>query len=304
MSQQAKRPAEVKEAIRQWWADFPMTYGDEHGNTDYRTASEPGGISLGSRDFFENADATFYRWNEPLHAPAGRFARLFDYPAYRGKRVLEVGCGMGCMAMNWAMQGAEVTAVDLNPVAVAQTRRRFELFNLSGEILEVDGESLPFDEGTFDYVYSWGVLHHTPGTRQAISEIRRVLTPGGTTGVMLYNRQSLLYRFIVRWQEGFVNLETLCLDERALASRYADGDRREGNPHTWPVTVDEIRHDLFGQFTDVSVRVLGTDVPNVLNIWAPELGTKVVSQGAIDALARRWGWSLWTTARIGEERKA
>jgi SAM-dependent methyltransferase len=287
---------DLKAAIRGWWADFPMTYGDEHGNTDYRDGAAPARVSLGTREFFDNADATFYRWNEPLHSPDGRFARLFDYPAYRGKRVLEVGCGMGCMAMNWALHGAQVTAVDLNPVAVAQTRRRFEIFGLAGEVQEVDGESLPFADRTFDYVYSWGVLHHTPGTKSAIDELHRVLKPGGRAGVMLYNRRSLLYRIVVRWQEGFVNLERRWLDDRALASRYADGDRREGNPHTWPVTRDEIEDDLFDRFADVQVRVLGTDVPNILNILSNELGTKVMPQASIDALARRWGWSLWTTA--------
>ncbi len=287
---------EIKEAIRRWWADFPMTYGDEHGNTDYRQGAGSAGVPLGSREFFENADATFYRWNEPLHTGDAKFGKLFDYPAYHGKRVLEVGCGMGCMAMNWARQGARVTALDLNPVAVAQTSRRFDLFGLEGDIREVDGESLPFADATFDYVYSWGVLHHTPGTERAVAELHRVLKPGGAVGVMLYNRQSLLYRFIVRWQEGFVNLERRWLDERALASRYSDGDRREGNPHTWPVTRDEIRDVLFRDFADVRTVVLGTDVPNVLNAWGNELGTKGMPKPAVAALARRWGWSLWTTA--------
>jgi 2-polyprenyl-3-methyl-5-hydroxy-6-metoxy-1,4-benzoquinol methylase len=284
--------AALKDAIRRFWADFPMTYGDEHGSTEYGAHA----LAIGSRGFFEQADATFYRWNEPLHSPEAPFGRLFDYPSYRGKRVLEIGCGMGCMAMNWAQQGAQVTAVDLNPVAVQQTGRRFELFGLNGEIREVDGERLPFPEGTFDYVYSWGVLHHTPGTRDAIREIHRVLKPGGHTGVMLYNRESLLYRIVVRWQEGFVNLERRWLDEPSLASRYADGDRREGNPHTWPVTRHELLTDLFQPFIDVRVRVLGTDVPNILNVLGNELGTKVMPKAAVDALSRRWGWSLWTTA--------
>lgn len=286
---------DVKEAIRQWWAAFPMTYGDEHGNTTYVDADGVTRVSIGSKAFFENADATFYRWNEPLHSPDGHFAKLFDYPSFRGKRVLEVGCGMGCMAMNWAQQGALVTAVDLNPVAVAQTRRRFELFGLPGDIQEVDGERLPFADETFDFVYSWGVLHHTPGTRQAIAELARVLKPGGRAGVMLYNRESFLYRFVIRWQEGFVNLERRWLDDLGLASRYSDGDRREGNPHTWPVTRAEIEHDLFRPFEAVSVQVLGTDVPNILNVWGNELGTKVMSRPSVQALARRWGWSLWAT---------
>lgn len=288
---------DIKREIRQWWADFPMTYGDEHGNTDYRRGSTNVSVALGSREFFENADLTFYRWNEPLHAGDGHFGRLFDYARYRGKPVLEVGCGLGCMAMNWAQQGALVTAVDLNPVAVDQTRRRFDVFGLTGDIREADAEALPFADASFDFVYSWGVLHHTPGPRQAIAELRRVLKAGGRVGVMLYNRRSLLYWFLVRWQEGFVNMERRWLAELELASRYADGDRREGNPHTWPVTAREIRRDLFRDFADVEVRVLGTDVPNVLNIWAPELGTRIMTTAAISALARRWGWSFWTTAR-------
>ena len=57
---------------------------------------------------------------------------------------------------------------------------------------------MPFADATFEYVYSWGVLHHTPGIDRAIAEIHRVLKPGGGVGVMLYNRESLLYRFLVR----------------------------------------------------------------------------------------------------------
>lgn len=113
---------------------------------------------------------------------------------------------------------------------------------------------------------------------------------------MLYNRESLLYRVVIRWQEGFVNLERRWLDDLALASRYTDGDRREGNPYTWPVTAGEIKRELFRQFDDVDVRVLGTDVPNILNAWGNELGTRRMAKAAVNALARRWGWSLWTTA--------
>jgi SAM-dependent methyltransferase len=288
--------SEVREAVRRWWADFPMTYGDEHGNTLYGESGKPDHVAFGSREFFERADATFYRWNEPLHGPLGPFSNLFDYASYRGRDVLEVGCGMGCMAMNWARHGARVTAVDLNHVAVDQTRRRFEIFGLDATIREADAGQLPFPDSSFDYVYSWGVLHHSPGLASAIGEIRRVLKPGGRVGVMLYNRESLLYRFVIRWQEGFVNLERLWLDDLGLASRYTDGDRREGNPHTWPVTAAEIKRELFVQFDDVNVRVLGTDVPNVLNAWGNELGTRRMSKAAVNALARRWGWSLWTTA--------
>ena len=286
---------DIKKNIREWWASAPMTYAESHGHVEYRL---PDGtmerVALGSQRFFELADAVFYRWNEPLHTAQGRFARIFDYERYRGKRVLEIGCGMGCMASNWAKHGALVTAVDLNPVAIAQTKRRFEVFGLQGEIMEVDAEGLPFPDETFDFVYSWGVLHHTPGIQKAIEGIHRILKPGGRIGLMLYSRESVLYRYFVKYQEGLINMESAFLDELGLASRYGDGAREEGNPHTWPVTRDEVMHDLIPMFAEREIKTFGTDVPEALNTWFPRLGQRLPVSWR-KALARRWGWSFWMT---------
>src|SRR2546426_1063304 len=141
---------EITSAIGDWWAQNPMTYAPVHGATTY--ALEDGterSVELGSREFFEIADRTLYQWNESLHTPGGRFGRIFDYERYRGRPVLEIGCGMGCMAMNWAMHGARVTAVDLNPVAVAQTRRRFDLLGQAAVIQQADSRRLPFMDESF-----------------------------------------------------------------------------------------------------------------------------------------------------------
>lgn len=285
----------TKAEIRDWWAGAPMTYGERHGDVEY---TRPDGtkekVTLGSRRFYEIADERFYSWNTPLHPDGQPFAKIFDYDRYRDHRVLEVGCGMGCMAMNWAKHGARITAVDLNPVAIAQTRKRFEIFGLHGEINEADGEALPFPDSTFDYVYSWGVLHHSPNTRASVAELHRVLKPGGAAGVMLYHRNSILFDYTVRWIEGFVNMESMFLDELELASRYGDGGREEGNPHTWPVTEDEVRNELFAQYDDVEIKVLGTDIPPILNTWRSDLAARM-GQQKVDALAERQGWSLWIT---------
>jgi len=286
-----------KAAIRDWWARAPMTYAEQHGSVRYRRADgSVEEVALGSRRFFELADEVFYGWNQPLHAADAPFGKLFDYPRHRGQRVLEVGCGMGCMAMNWARQGALVTAVDLNPTSITQTRQRFTTFGLAGDIREADAEALPFEDDSFDYAYSWGVLHHTPGIRSALQELHRVLKPGGGIGVMLYHRHSFLYLSQTLWQEGYVNLESLFLDPLGLGSRYGDGAREEGNPHTWPVTKREVRRDLMPQFADLDIKVLGTDVPHTLNTWWPGLGHRLPAR-VLDALARRWGWSLWITGR-------
>ena len=285
----------LKAQIRDWWAGAPMTYGDQHGSTEYVC---PDGtverVELGSRRFFEIADKRFYGWNTPLHG-SRPFEGIFDYARYRGRRVLEVGCGMGCMAMNWAEAGAEMTAVDLNPVAVAQTRRRFEVYGLAGRIEQADGETLPFPDASFDYAYSWGVLHHTPGTAAALREINRVLKPGAGIGVMLYHRRSLLYRYTISFIEGWLNAERDVLTELELSSRYGDGAREEGNPHTWPVTAAEVT-ELFSGFADLSIRVLGTDVPDILNVLRPNFAARL-GERRVQALAGRYGWSLWITAR-------
>ena len=199
---------------------------------------------------------------------------------------------MGAMAAQWAKQGAILTAVDLNPVAIAETRQRFAVFGLSGQIQQSDGRELPFDDASFDYVYSWGVLHHSPDLATSVREFLRVLKPGGEFGMMLYHRRSLLYWYHIRFLEGFLHGERLFLDDLQLASRYSDGDRAEGNPHTWPITKMEARQ-LFGpSVRQLSLSVLGTDIDGIMSDLAPGAG-RLVPRVLRKALARRFGWSLW-----------
>lgn len=290
------RPSETKKAVQDWWAANPMTYGKEHGETAYRQGNETRDYELGSREFFEQADKVFLRWNETLHHPGLPFGRIFDYEHHRGKNVMEIGCGMGFMSMNWGRQGANIFATDLNPVAVHQTRQRLNVFGVPGQVLQTDGERLPYKAASFSLVYSWGVLHHTPGIQKAIDEVHRVLEPGGAIGLMLYNRGSLRQRYLTDFVEGYLHLENEFLNPLELNSRYGDGARQEGNPHTWPVTKDEVRKSLMHRFENVKIEVLGTEVSNVLDLLIPGLGKFLLPLAMKKSLARRWGWSLWITA--------
>ena len=277
-----------KQEIQKWWADNPQTYADIHGQTAYKDRHQ----EFGTLAFFERLDQEFQSWNKPLHAKAP-FDRLFPYEHYSSQsRVLEVGCGMGTMAMNWAQHGVQVTAVDLNPSAVEQTKKRFELYGLKGDIHLEDGNKLSFEDNEFDYVYSWGVLHHSPNLDQSISEMMRVTKSGGGFGIMLYNRRSLLYWYLTRYIEGFLHFESHFLGPLELASRYGDGYRQEGNPHTWPVTSDELK-ELFRPFSDdIQVKILGTDLDQLFKLLLPGLGV-IVPTWAKKVWARRFGWSLW-----------
>jgi ubiquinone/menaquinone biosynthesis C-methylase UbiE len=274
--------------VERWWAENPMTYGAEHGQAVY----DDGEYQLGTRPFFERVDREFYSWNRPLHGERP-FDRLFPYGRCAGGgRVLEVGCGMGTMAMNWARAGARMTAVDLNPTAVEMTRRRFELFGLEGDVRQEDARALPFPDGHFDYAYSFGVLHHSPDLEQSVAELMRVLRPGGGFGVMLYNRRSILYRYSVEYLQGFLHYENRFLGPLELASRYGDGDTAEGNPHTWPITREEALAMFAPYSRGVRVRCLGTDLDQLFRQMLPFVG-RLVPRLVRKSWARRYGWSLW-----------
>ncbi|MCP4659393.1 MAG: class I SAM-dependent methyltransferase [bacterium] len=123
---------------------------------------------------------------EPFLSDFARFDR------YRGKSVLEVGVGLGADHQRFAEAGAILAGTDITRRAVTHTRRRFELLGLRSNLLSSDAENLPFRDQSFDLVYSWGVIHHTPDTAGAVAEIRRVLRPGGECKVMIYQKYSIV----------------------------------------------------------------------------------------------------------------
>jgi SAM-dependent methyltransferase len=275
--------------IERWWAEHPMTYADAHGETTYADEAP----ELGSSEFFAQVDRRFYEWNRPLHGERP-FERIFPYDEYGSDdRVLEIGCGMGTMAMNWAQAGVRMTAVDLNEVAVEQTRRRMELAGLDVDVRQADARELPFEDDSFSYAYSWGVLHHSPEIERSLEELMRVLRPGGGFGVMVYHRRSLLHWYLTEYVEGFLNYERRFHDPLGLASRYSDAGREEGNPHTWPLTQRELEGLLAPYGGDGQIRVLGTDLDYVLSMILPGLGR--VPAALKKPLARRFGWSLWAS---------
>src|SRR5881628_1594338 len=114
---------------------------------------------VGTREYFDEVEARKY-FVEP-HIP--RFA---EFERWKGKSVLEIGCGIGTDTINFARHGAAVTAVDLSTASIDVARQRAEVFGLSDRIQFVQGNSEELDRlveaGKFDLVYSFGVIHHTP----------------------------------------------------------------------------------------------------------------------------------------------
>jgi ubiquinone/menaquinone biosynthesis C-methylase UbiE len=118
------------------------------------------------------------------------FARFGDGA---DKDVLEVGVGMGADHLEWARSRPNYLAgIDLTPRALTWTAQRLDSCSLKSDLREADAENLPFPDCSFDIVYSWGVLHHSPDTPRAFLEAHRVLRPGGALRVMIYHRPSIV----------------------------------------------------------------------------------------------------------------
>jgi len=161
----------LKQEVKQFWDTRPC-------GTQFTQ------LAWGSKEFFDDVESTRYA-TQPF------MKSLVGFEKYAGKKLLEVGCGLGTDLLQFARGGAVTTGVDLTPNSIKLARKLFAVRSLHGDLLVADAEALPFDDNTFDVVYSFGVLHHTPNTSKAIDEVFRVLAPGGKIIIMLYHKRSL-----------------------------------------------------------------------------------------------------------------
>ena len=117
----------------------------------------------------------------------------FNFSELKGQKVLIVGCGSGAEACLFAKAGAAAAAIDLTGTATRLAAANAREHGLKVDFCQVDAERLAFRSGTFDYVFSWGVLHHSANPLGAFEEVSRVTKPGGRGLIMVYNRSSLRY---------------------------------------------------------------------------------------------------------------
>lgn len=161
--------------------------------------------------------------------------RFAGFESSAGKRVLEIGVGMGADFLRWVRAGALATGVDLTERAVELTTARLAAEGLQADVRVADAENLPFPDGSFDIVYSWGVLHHTPNPAQALAEAQRVLAPGGELRIMLYHRRSWVA--LAAWAR-------FCLLRGKPQGGLRAGVAHIESPGTRAFTVEEVRRML------------------------------------------------------------
>jgi len=252
-----------------------------------------------ARAFFGRIDGEFRRaawFAQPAGAPL--FGGLLDYAALRGRRVLEVGCGLGAMSAELARQGASVTALDLTWTGVTSVRRRFCLARAPGSAVQGDVSRLPFAGESFDVVWSWGVLPYVPDLAAALIEIRRVLRPGGEVRLMLYNRHSVYNWLGIIARYGIGRLQLLRHSVPELWSRYSDGRDIGGCPFVRYYSRGELRRALRG-FDVLEMRAF--EQKAALTSFAPRAKRRAIEARIPDALMRvlfgRVGMLLYCRAR-------
>ena len=264
------------EKVRNYWDARPC---------NIRHSTSP----VGTRQYFDEVEARKY-FVEP-HIPL--FA---EFEKWKGKRVLEIGCGLGTDTINFARAGAEVTAVDLSAESLALAKKRAQVFGFDNiTFYQANAENLsdyvPVDR--YDLVYSFGVIHHTPHPERVIEQIHKYMDRESVFKIMVYHRTSWKV-FWMLMKYGKKPGETL--DE--LIARYSEAET--GCPVTYSYTAETVREFLKG------FDVLETRIDHIFPYSIPEYKRyeyrkvwyfRYLPPALFRQMERRWGWHLCVTAR-------
>jgi ubiquinone/menaquinone biosynthesis C-methylase UbiE len=250
----------VIDAITAYW---------NHRIHDLEMTDQP----VGTKAFFDDLDD--YRFDKLHYLP-----KVVDFSAFRGQRLLEVGCGIGTDLVRFAKGGARVTGVDLAQTAIDLARKNFELNGVVPEDLRVaNGEALPYADTSFDVVYGHGVIQYTADAPALIRELHRVLKPGGTGIFMVYNR--------VSWLNALSKVMKVALEH-------------EDAPVLKKYSIAEFR-ELLKPFADVRIVPERFPVKSRLHKGWKGVAFNTMFVGTFNALPRSWvrplGWHLMAFCR-------
>lgn len=231
---------------------------------------------VGTAEYFDEVEARKY-FVEP-HIPG--FA---EFDRWNGKRVLEIGCGLGTDATNFARAGAIYSGFELSTASLELAKKRFEVFGLNGTFYEGNAEQVDqvVPEGGFDLIYSFGVIHHTVTPRNVIEGARKLIADDGELRIMLYNKNS--------WKDTMIR------------AGFDQPEAQSGCPIAFTYTDEEVRELLAGQFEVTSIQAEHI-FPYVVEKYVkyeyePEPWFKAMPEAMFRALEQSFGWHLLIKAK-------
>jgi len=233
---------EAQAGNKTWWTDNTMSYDwkDKIVRPEF------------SREWFDEVDRRFVESARHFAHTDRPFGAIIPFDRIVGKRVLEVGCGMGLHTELMARAGAQVTAIDISPKSVAATKARLALRGVEAEVRELDAETIDSAD-EFDFIWSWGVIHHSSRTGRVLRNLHRALKPGGQLRFMVYSLDGmqayavLMRRYMLGFWRGRSLDELLWQSTDGFLARYFTRDSLTNLCRTF---FDEVELQVFGLEAD------------------------------------------------------
>jgi 2-polyprenyl-3-methyl-5-hydroxy-6-metoxy-1,4-benzoquinol methylase len=269
---------EAQAGNKTWWTDNAMSYDwkDKIVRPEF------------SREWFDEVDRRFIESARHFAHTDRPFGAIIPFEQIAGKRVLEVGCGMGLHTELMARAGAHVTAIDISPKSVAATRARLALKDVVADVSELDAETLDVG-GQFDFIWSWGVIHHSARTGRVLRNLYNALKPGGQLRFMVYSLDGvqayavLMSRYMFGFWRGRSLDELLWQSTDGFLARYFTRDSLANLCRTF---FDEVELQVFGLEADA------VPLPSALR----RLVRPLFSDRYIEKAVRQRGAFLFATA--------
>lgn len=264
------RNAEHQSRNREWWTKNTMSY-DWNEKIDSEKYT---------KDWFRKSDLRFLHGARLFTGAANPFEQLMDLPDIAGKRVLEIGCGMGFHSELLARAGGRLTSIDISPTSVEATKRRLSLAGIESDVREMDALEAGSLGETFDLIWSWGVLHHSSHTARAVRVCSSLLKPAGSLRLMVYHTggMSAYVTFVRRYLSGFWRGrdidELLWQDADGFTARFYT---RDGFADMLGAFFNEVDVRVFGQDADV-VPVPRQIRPPLLRLLSKEKQIKLAGE--------------------------
>lgn len=248
--------------VKKYWNDRPCNV--RHSKKD-----------TGTKEYFDEVEAK--RYTAEPHIPL--FA---DFESYKGKKVLEVGCGMATEGINFVKHGAEYTGTDLSEESLELAKKRFGVYNKEGKFYAGNSEELtsfvPVE--TYDLIYSFGVIHHSPQPEKIISEIKKYMNKDSVLKIMLYASES--------WKNYMIE------------AGYDQPEAQYGCPIAYTYTKDEVRELLDG--FDVTIEqnhIFPYQIePYKRGEFLKQPWFESMPDEIFEVLKKNLGWHLLITAKL------
>lgn len=262
---------EVKERSKATWGASPAGTAFAQGH------------EKGTKEFFEAVLQKRFSYE------CDWLDEIVDFKRCAGKKVLEIGSGAGYDAYQFCKNGADYTGIDITPDNPVIARKHLNYYGYTPTFLEMDIEHAPFKEA-FDYVYSFGVLHHVPDIHRALDNVYQALKPGGEVQIIVYHKNSIFYWLHVVLGDWILRgkFVSMSLNERLSNIEYTTAAQK---PLVRVYSKREIQHVM----KKAGFSIIKTDVRKLVieefpNIPLVRAGYRFIPQGLLLWLSRYVGW--------------